>query len=112
MSVSTRQREGVTVLDLQGQIALGRKDIDLPDEFEKVTSAGARKVLFNLAGVKRIDSSGLADLVAALHRASEMGGKVSLAKPRSNVADLLRMTRVDTLFEVYETEDEAIEAMR
>ena len=112
MSVSTRQREGITVIDLEGKIGIGRDDIALHDAFEEAVSMGARKVLFNFARVTSIDSSGLAELVATLHRADKIDGKISLTKPRSNVEDILRMTLIDTLFDIYETEDEAIKAMQ
>ncbi len=112
MNVSTRQREGITVIDLEGKIGIGRGDIALRDAFEKAVRQGALKVLFNLADVTSIDSSGLAELGAALQRANKIGGKISLTKPRSNVEDILRMTLVDTLFDVYETANEAIKAMQ
>ncbi len=66
MNVSTRQREGITVIDLEGKIAIGRGDIALRDAFDEAVSLGARKVLFNFARVTSIDSSGLAELGAAL----------------------------------------------
>ena len=112
MSVSTRQREGITVIDLEGKIGIGRGDIALRDAFEEAVSRGARKVLFNFARVRSIDSSGLAELVAAQQRADKIGGKISLTKPRSNVEDILHMTLIDTLLDVYATEDEAIKAMQ
>ena len=112
MKVSTRQREGITVIDLEGKITIGRGDIALRDAFEKAVRQGALKVLFNLADVTSIDSSGLAELGAALQRANKIGGKISLTKPPSNVEAVLHMTLVDTLFDVYETEDEAIEIMK
>ena len=112
MNVSTRQREGITVIDLEGKIGIGRGDIALRDAFEEAVSRGARKVLFNFARITRIDSSGLAELVAAMQRGDKMGGKTSLTKPPAKVEDILHMTLIDTLFDVYETEDEAIKAMQ
>ena len=111
MNVSTRQREGITIIDLEGKITIGRGDIALHDAFEEAVSQGARKVLINFAKVTTIDSSGMAELGAALHKADKMGGKISLTKPASKVETILHMTLFDTLFDVYETEDEAIKAM-
>ena len=108
----SRQREGSTVIDLEGKIGIGRGDIALRDAFDEAVSRGARKVLFNFARITSIDSSGLAELGAALHRADKMGGKVSLTKPPAKVEAILHMTLIDTLFDVYETEHEAIKAMQ
>jgi anti-sigma B factor antagonist len=112
MNVSTRQREGITVIDLEGKITIGRGDIALHDAFKEAVSQGARKVLFNFARVTQIDSSGMAELGVALQKEDKMDGKISLTKLPSNVEAILHMTLVDTLFDVYETEDEAIKAMQ
>ena len=111
MNVSTRVRDGVTVIDLEGKITIGRGDIALRDAFNAAVDGGARAVLVNLAKVKSMDSSGMAELGAAYRKMDEIGGTVSLTQPPSNVGEILRMTQIVTVFDVYETEDEAIAAM-
>jgi anti-sigma B factor antagonist len=106
MNVFTRIREGVVVIDLEGKINIGKGDIALRDAFDAAVEQGARKILFNFEKVRSMDSSGMAELV-------DLGeGTVSLTNLPSNVGEILRMTQIITVFDFYENEDEAIEAMR
>ena len=108
MSVSTRQLEGITIIDL-GAKATG---VALRDAFDEALSQGARKVLLNLAEVRSIDTTGLGELLAMLRRADKVGGKISFTNLPSNMEELLHVARVDPPFDIYETEDEAIKAMQ
>lgn len=112
MNVSTRNREGITIIDLQGKINIGRGDIALRDAFDAAVEEGSRKVLMNFEKVKSMDSSGMAELGAAYRKMEDIGGNVSLVNLPSNVGEILRMTQIITVFDFYETEDEAIEAMK
>ena len=111
MNVSTRNREGVTVIDLEGKITIGRGDLALRDAFNAAVEGGARAVLFNLEKVKSMDSSGMAEMGAAYRKMDDIAGAVSLTQIPANVGEILRMTQIITVFDVYENEDEAIEAM-
>ena len=111
MKVSTRVRDGVTVIDLEGKITIGRGDIAMRDAFDAAVDGGARTVLLDLRKVKSMDSSGMAELGAAYRKMDEIGGTVALTQPPSNVGEILRMTQIITVFDVYETEDEAIDAL-
>ena len=111
MNVFTRNRDGVSVIDLEGKITIGRGDIALRDAFNAAVESGSRAVVFNLEKVKSMDSSGMAELGAAHRKMDDLGGTVSLMQLPSNVGEILRMTQIVTVFDVYETEDEAIAAM-
>ena len=111
MNVSTRNREGISVIDLQGKITIGKGDIALRDAFDQAVADGARKVLFNFEKVKSMDSSGMAELGAAYRKMDELGGQVSLVNLPTNVGEILRMTQIITVFDVFEDEDEAVGAM-
>jgi anti-sigma B factor antagonist len=111
MNVSTRVREGVTVIELEGRITIGRGDVAMRDAFEAAVAAGSRKVLLNLDKVKSMDSSGMAELGAAYRKMQELGGRIALTQPPSNVGEILRMTQIITVFDVYPSEDEAIRAL-
>jgi anti-sigma B factor antagonist len=111
MKVSTRKRDGVVVIDLEGRINIGRGDVALRDAFNAAVDGGARKVLLNLSKLKSMDSSGMAELGAAYRRMDELGGKVALTQPPGNVGEILRMTQIITVFDVYEDEDEGVAAM-
>ena len=111
MKVSTHKRDGVVVIDLEGRINIGRGDVALRDAFNAAVDGGARKVLLNLSRLKSMDSSGMAELGAAYRRMDELGGTVALTQPPGNVGEILRMTQIITVFDVYESEDEAVAAM-
>lgn len=111
MNVSARVRGGVTVIDLEGKITIGRGDLALRDTFDAAVEGGARTVLLNFAKVKSMDSSGMAELGAAYRKMDDIGGTVSLTELPSNVGEILRMTQIVTVFDVYTTEDEAIAAL-
>lgn len=111
MNVSTRTREGVTIIDLEGKINIGKGDLALRDAFNAAVDGGARLVLINFQRVKSMDSSGMAELGAAYRKMDELGGTVSLTQLPMNVGEILRMTQIVTVFDVYENEDEAIAAM-
>ncbi len=112
MNVSTRHREGIDIIDLEGKINIGKGDIALRDAFDAAVKQGSRKVLFNFEKVKSMDSSGMAELGAAYRKMDDIGGTVSLASLPSNIGEILRMTQIITVFDYYGNEDEAIAAMR
>jgi anti-sigma B factor antagonist len=111
MNVSTRNREGISIIDLQGKITIGKGDIALRDAFDQAVADGARKVLINFEKVKSMDSSGMAELGAAYRKMDELDGTVSLLNLPTNVGEILRMTQIITVFDVYDSEDDAIAAM-
>lgn len=111
MNVSTRIREGISIIDLQGKITIGKGDIALRDAFDQAVDGGARKVLINFDKVKSMDSSGMAELGAAYRKMLDLGGNVSLVNLPTNVGEILRMTQIITVFDVYDGEDEAIDGM-
>lgn len=111
MNVSTRQRDGVTVVDLEGKITIGRGDVALRDAINAAIDDGSRRVLLNLEKVKSMDSSGMAELGAAYRRMEELDGTIALCNLPANVAEILRMTQIVTVFDVYASEDEAIAEM-
>jgi anti-sigma B factor antagonist len=108
MRVNVRQREGVTILDLKGKITIGVGDVALRDAIHEALSAGAKRILVNLAGVSTIDSSGVGELVSAYTTVTNRGGKLKLLDLPPKVADILQITQLITVFDVYEGEDEAL----
>lgn len=111
MKVSTRTRDDVTIVDLEGKITIGRGDVALRDAVNVAIDDGSRAVVLNFAGVKRMDSSGMAELGAAYRRMDDLGGTIALSNVPSNVAEILRMTQIVTVFDVYPSEDEALAEM-
>lgn len=108
MKVSVRQSEGVTILDLSGKITIGAGDIALRNAVMEALNSGASKILVNLKDVTTIDSSGVGELVSAYTTVTNRGGKLKLSNLPSKVSDILQITSLITIFEVYDGEAEAI----
>src|SRR5262245_4043148 len=108
MNVNVRQRDGVTILDLKGKITIGTGDIALRNAVQDAINGGARRVLINMTNVSMIDSSGIGELVSAYTTATNRGARLCLCQLPSKVSDLLNITQLITVFDVYDTEDEAV----
>lgn len=108
MKISARQREGVTILEPKGKITIGVGDVALRDAIHEALAAGAQKLLINLGDVTTIDSSGVGELVSSYTTVTNRGGRLKLADLPPKVADILQITQLITVFDVYEDEDEAL----
>lgn len=110
MRVNVRQREGVTILDLKGKITIGVGDVALRDAIHEALSAGASRILVDLGDVSTIDSSGVGELVSSYTTVTNRGGKLKLVNLPPKVADILQITQLITVFDVYDDEDEALKS--
>lgn len=110
MKVAIRQRDGVTVLDLKGKITIGSGDLDMRNAIHQAVEGGAKNILVNLAEVTTIDSSGVGELVSSYMTVTNRGAKLKLTQLPPKVQDVLFITQLSTVFDVYETEDDAIRA--
>ncbi|HLX06372.1 MAG TPA: STAS domain-containing protein [Thermoanaerobaculia bacterium] len=108
MKVNVRQRDGVTILDLKGKITIGVGDVALRNAVQEAINGGATKVVINLRDVTTIDSSGVGELVSAFTTATNRGAKLKLANLPAKVNDILQITQLITVFDVFDSEDEAI----
>ncbi|HWP85889.1 MAG TPA: anti-sigma factor antagonist [Terriglobia bacterium] len=112
LKVTARQADGVTVLDLSGRIILGEPTALLRDTFQDLVARGQKKVLLNLADVNYIDSSGLGALVSGFTTLTNQQGQLKLLNLAKKVHDLLQITKLLTVFEVYEDEKAALKSFR
>jgi anti-sigma B factor antagonist len=108
MKVDIRQSEGVTILDLKGKITIGVGDVALAQAVQEAMKAGAEQLLVNLKGVSTIDSSGIGELMHAYTTVKNRGGELKLLHLPPKVADILQITQLITVFEVYDDEAEAV----
>jgi anti-anti-sigma factor len=108
MNVNKRQKGDVTILDLSGKITIGAGDIALRNAVQEAMNAGAQKILLNLKGVSTIDSSGVGELVSSFTTATNRGAKLKLANIPAKVSDVLTITQLITVFDVFDSEDEAV----
>ena len=108
MNVTKRQKGNVTILDLKGKITIGAGDIALRDAVQEALSSGATNIILNLSAVTTIDSSGVGELVSSYTTATNRSAKLKLANIPAKVNDVLVITQLITVFDVYDTEDEAV----
>jgi anti-sigma B factor antagonist len=110
MKASTRQVDGVTIVDLSGRITLGEGSVVLRDTIKDLLGKGQKKILLNLADVSYIDSSGIGELVSAFTSVRNQGGELKLLHLTKKVHDLLQITKLYTVFDVKDDEAAAIAA--
>ena len=110
MKASTRQVDGVTVVDFSGRITLGEGSVVLRDTIRDLLSKGNKQILLNLGDVTYIDSSGIGELVSAFTTVRNGGGELKLLNLTKKVHDLLQITKLYTVFDIKDDEASAVAA--
>jgi anti-sigma B factor antagonist len=108
MHIDQRSVGDVVVLDLKGKITLGEGDELLKDKVNSLVNQGHRKIVLNLAEVPYIDSAGLGEIVRTYTTVSRQGGSLKLLNLTKRITDLLSITKLLTVFETFESENEAV----
>src|SRR5512145_608353 len=108
MDIAERTVSEVTVLDLKGKMTLGEGDELLKDKINSLLAAGKKKLLLNLEGVPYIDSAGLGEIVRTYTTVSRQGGTLKLLNLTKRITDLLSITKLLTVFETFDSENDAI----
>lgn len=108
VKLTTRQVGDVTVIDAAGRITLGEGSSAFRDTIRDLTTRGDRKILLNLGDVTYIDSSGIGELVSAFTTVTNQSGQLKLLNLSKRVQDLLQITKLYTVFEVFEDETVAV----
>ena len=112
LTIASREVDGVAVLDLSGRITLGEGSVQLRDAIRGLIGKGSRNILLNLGDVNYIDSSGLGELVSAFTTAKNQQAEVKLLKLTKKVHDLLQLTKLYTVFDIYDDEAVAIASFK
>jgi anti-sigma B factor antagonist len=112
VKISTRQVDGVTILDMSGRITLGEGSVQLRDAVRDLLAKGQKHILLNLGDVTYIDSSGIGELVSAFTTAKNQGGELKLLHLTRKVHDLLQITKLYTVFDVKDDEASAIASFK
>jgi len=108
MQIEERSVGDVVVLDLKGKITLGEGDELLKDKVNSLVNQGHKKIILNLADVPYIDSAGLGEVVRTYTTVSRQGGSLKLLNLTKRITDLLSITKLLTVFETFDTENEAV----
>jgi len=98
----------VSILELSGTITLGDGSMALRDAIRVQLAGGTKYFLLNLYGINYIDSSGIAELVSAFTTVRSHGGDLKLVNPNQKILDLLQLTRICTIIDIFNDEDVAI----
>lgn len=110
LKIATRRMDGVVILDLDGSIKLGESSAELHKALKTQVEEGNLRVVMNLENVTSIDSSGLGSMIAGFATLEKSGGTLKLEKLSPRVSELMTITKLFTVFEIFDTEQEAVDS--
>ena len=108
LNLTERQAGDVTILDMSGKVTLGEGSVALRTTVRRLLGDGKKKILLNLGGVGYIDSSGIGELVSSFTAVNKEDGTLKLLNLTQKIQDLLAITKLLTVFDVYDSESDAL----
>jgi anti-sigma B factor antagonist len=112
MKIEERAVSGVTILDLHGKMLIGEGDELLREKINQLVENGTEKIVLNLAEVPYVDSAGLGEIVRCYTTVSRKNGKLKLLHLTKRIHDLLSITKLLTVFETYDSEEDAVKSFQ
>lgn len=112
MNIEERVVGEVTILDLKGKITLGEGDEVLKDKINSLILQNRKRILLNLEEVPYIDSAGLGEIVRTYTTVSRQGGQLKLVNLTKRITDLLMITKLLTVFETFDSEQDALKSFK
>ena len=112
LKLTKRTVDGILAIEANGRIVFGEESSLLREEVKRAIADGQKRIVLNLGEVNYIDSGGLGTLVALRITAQNAGGTIKLTNLTKRVGDVLQVTKLLTVFDVYNSEAEAIESFR
>jgi len=112
LNIKERLAGDVVFLDMDGKITIGEGSVALRTAIRRLLEEGKKKILLNLAGVGYIDSSGIGELVSSYTAIGKENGQLKLLNLTQKLQDLLAITKLLTVFDVYESEAEALNSFK
>ena len=110
MQIDERTVGGVTILDMKGKMTLGDGDELLRKKVGGIVEKGCKQIVLNLGDVPYIDSAGLGEIVRTYTTVSRQGGSLKLLNLTKRITDLLSITKLLTVFDTFDAEDEAVKS--
>jgi anti-sigma B factor antagonist len=110
LNITERRSDPITILDLEGKIRLGGESAELHEALRSLVDRGEKSVILNLADVSYIDSSGLGELVGGYTTLRKAGGELKILNLSDRVHELMTLTKLLTVFDIYGNEAEAIQS--
>ncbi len=99
--------QGVAVVSVSGRVMLGDESAQIETAVEDLLSHGKKRIVFDLSGVKHLDSTGIGRFISSLNKVMQAGGKLRMANASNVVRDGFRVTRLDTVFEFFDDVESA-----
>ncbi len=110
MELDVHEARGVTVLALQGRITMGEGDIALREAVSDLLETGTRNIIIDLGKITFIDSFGIGQLIGCYVTVTDQGGLLKLCELSSRMSSILQITKLNTVFEIYPSEAEAMDS--
>jgi len=108
MKSQVRDRGDVRIVELSGKITIGSGDVKIRELIDEALAAGTKNIVLDLAGVSTIDSSGIGEMVACYTTVTKKSGHLKLLRLSPKINDILQVTQLITVFEVFDDEAEAV----
>jgi len=108
LNVTRREQDGILILQLKGRLTFGAADLILNDEIHHALLWRTTRLVIDLAGIEKMDSAGLGTLLYARTELSKTGGGLALSDLNRTQMEALLVARLETVFNVYATEQDAI----
>jgi anti-sigma B factor antagonist len=112
LEIKERAVGDIVILDLIGKITIGEGSVQLRDAVSRLLETRRSRIILNLGGVSYVDSSGIGELVSRYTTTKNAGGKLKLLNLPKKIKDLLMITKLLTVFEIYEEEEAAINSFQ
>ena len=109
---TTRHSGNIAIIDLVGGVTVSGGTSLLRNTIHELVTAGHKNILLNLRELTYLDSAGMGELVGACTTLRNMGGDLRLLNPQQRVAGLLRMTKLSSIFRIFEEEPDAVQSFQ
>jgi len=110
LDITSRDVEGIQILDLRGQLTIGQEDLDFRAEMDRLAQTGTLRVVLNFSNLHKLDTAGLGTLLFALAKLRKAGGNLAIFEMKATHIELLTEARLETAFEVFHDEHDAIDS--
>ncbi len=110
MKLTIRKTKDIVVVDVEGKIALGDGDVEIKQAVNSLLQKGDKNVVLNMAKVPYLDSAGLGEIMRCFTALRRDGGNFKLVSPNQRIIDLLSITKLLNVFDIYDSEAAAIKS--
>jgi anti-sigma B factor antagonist len=108
LNISERQKDDVSILDLEGNVIMGGGSALLREEIRRLVGQGRNRILLNFREVKYLDSSGIGELMASLVSLNRQGGQLGFCNLTERVTEVMELSSLISIFEIFDSEDAAL----